>query len=144
MLKRFFKRICSFVMSAVIFLCSLLGIHIGGSGGEPEMIAYDSAKTVVTISLDENPSTGYGWQYAVSEEGVLSLTADEYRSDAPAGVAGAGGIRSFSFAGLREGTVKLTFTYLRSWEGDPIRTVVIECKVTAEKQIEATLLSDDA
>ena len=138
-----FRSIWSFIMSAVIFVCSLLGIRIGGRGSETEMITYNGTKTLVTISLDENPSTGYGWEYAASADGILTLTADEYHSDAPAGVVGAGGIRAFSFSGLKEGTVTLTFTYLRSWEGDPIRTVVIECAVTADRQITATLLSDN-
>ena len=137
------KRIISWVVSTFIFLCSLLGIHIGGSGDKVEMISYNDTKTLVTVSLDENPSTGYGWQYTASEEGVLHLTADEYHSDAPAGIVGAGGIRSLSFTGLKAGTVVLTFTYLRPWENVPIRTVVIEFKVTADKQIEAKLISDE-
>ena len=140
-----FKRIWSLIMSAVIFLCALLGIDIGGgNGGETEMIAYNDAKTVVTISLDENPSTGYGWEFAPSEDGIVELTADEFTSDELPGIAGAGGVRAFSFAGLREGTIELTFTYLRSWEGDPVRTVVIEIKVAADLRIEASLVSDDA
>ena len=135
-----FKRIWSFIMSAVIFLCSLVGIRIGG--GSTEMISYNGSKTLVTVSLEENPSTGYRWQYAVSPDDVLKLTADEYHSDAPAGVVGAPGIRSLSFVGLREGTAVLTLTYLRPWEGVPIRTVVIEIKVTADRQLEAKLLSN--
>ena len=139
-----FTRIWSLIMSAVIFVCSLLGIRIGGKGSDTEMITYNRSKTVVTVSLDENPSTGYGWQYAASEDGIVQLTDDEYHSDAPAGVVGAGGVRALSFAGLKEGTVTLTFTYLRSWERDPIRTVVIEITVTADRQVEARLVSDDA
>ena len=139
-----FRRIWSIIMSAVIFLCSLLGIRIGGSGSNGEMITYNSSKTIVTVSLYENPSTGYGWQYAASADGVVQLTDDEYHSDAPAGVAGAGGIRALSFAGLTEGTVTLTFDYLRSWEGDPVRTVVIEVAVNADRQVEATFVSDSA
>lgn len=139
---RMFRRIWSFIMSAVIFLCSLVGIRIGGTGGSGEMISYESSKKIVTISLDENPSTGYRWEYTSSPEGVLLLTNDAYHSDAPAGVVGAGGVRAFSFAGVKEGKTVLTFSYLRAWEGSPIRTVVIEVTVTADKQIEAKLLSD--
>ena len=128
-------------MSVVIFVCSLLGIHIG-SGRSDDMITYNKTKTVVTVSLDENPSTGYGWQYAVSKDGVLVLTDDSYHSDAPAGIAGAGGIRSFSFSGLKEGSALITFTYLRPWEGAPIRTVVIECYVGSDRTVEAKLISD--
>lgn len=139
-----FRRIISFIMSAVISLCALLGIRIGGRGSDTEMITYNRSKTIVTVSLDENPSTGYGWQYAASEDGIVQLTDDEYHSDAPAGIVGAGGIRALSFAGMKEGTVTLTFTYLRPWEGDPIRTVVIEVTVAADKQVDARLVSDDA
>ena len=136
------KRIWSIIMSAVIFLLSLVGIHLGGSGGSAEMIAYDDAKKIVTISLFENPSTGYGWQYAAQPESVLLLTADQYESDAPVGVVGAGGVRAFSFVGLKEGTATLTFDYLRAWEGVPIRTVVIEVSVSRGCVLEATLVSD--
>lgn len=137
-----FKRIWSFIMSAVIFICSLLGIRIGGTGNGEEMITYNKTHTVVTISLDENPSTGYGWEYKPSADGVVQLTADDYRSDAPVGVVGAGGIRSLSFAGIAEGTVRLTFDYLRPWEGAPIRTVVIEVRVAADLHVEASLVND--
>ncbi len=137
-----FRRIISSLMSAIIFLCTLFGIRIGGKGSDTEMITYNRSKTIVTISLDENPSTGYRWEYTVSAEGIVQLTADEYSSDAPAGVVGAGGIRALSFAGLKEGTVTLTLSYLRPWEGDPIRTVVLELRVTADRQIGAVLVSD--
>ena len=128
-------------MSVVIFLCSLFGIHIGESGSE-EMISYNDTNTVVTVSLDENPSTGYGWTYTVSEDGVIWLANDEFHSEATGNIAGAGGVRAFSFSGLKAGTVEITFTYLRSWEGDPIRTVVIECSVAADRTVTAQLLSD--
>ena len=136
------RRIWSFIMSAVIFVCALLGIKIGGKGSDTEMITYNRSKTIVTVSLDENPSTGYGWTYTVSPEGIVQLTDDEYHSDAPAGVVGAGGIRSLSFSGINEGTVTLTLTYLRPWEGKPIRTVVIDIHVASDRQVEATLVSD--
>lgn len=136
-----FSKMISWIMSVVIFVCSLLGIHIG-SGNSDELISYNKSKTIVTVSLDENSSTGYGWQYAVSNDGILVLTDDTYHSDAPAGIVGAGGIRSFSFSGLKEGSTLITFTYLRPWEGTPIRTVVIECYVGSDRTVDAKLVSD--
>ena len=135
-----FSKFISWFMSVVIFLCSLLGIRIGGRSDD--MISYNKTNTLVTISLDENPSTGYGWQYAVSNDGILILTDDSYHSDAPAGIVGAGGIRSFSFSGLKEGSTLITFTYLRPWEGTPIRTVVIEFRVGSDRTVAAKLVSD--
>ena len=88
------KKIWSFIMSVVMFLCALFGIDIGGGSGETgEMITYNDEKTIVTVSLDENPSTGYGWEYALSADGIVTLTADEYHPDeTEPGVAGAGGV----------------------------------------------------
>ncbi len=139
------KKIWSFIMSVVMFLCALFGIDIGGGSGETgEMITCNDEKTIVTVSLDENPSTGYGWEYALSADGIVTLTADEYHPDeTEPGVAGAGGVRSLSFAGVREGTVELTLSYQRAWEGDPIRTVVIRITVSADLHVTAALVSDD-
>lgn len=136
-----FSKMISWIMSVVIFVCSLLGIHIG-SGNSDELISYNKTKTIVTVSLDENPSTGYGWQYTVSKDGIIILTDDSYHSDAPGGIVGAGGIRAFSFSGLKDGLTLITFTYLRPWEGTPIRTFVIECQVNSDRTVEAKFVSD--
>ena len=138
-------KLISWVLSVVLFVCSLLGIPFGKPGDDT--ISYNKSQTVVTVSLDENPSTGYAWQYAVADESVVQNCGDTYSSDAPAGIAGAGGIRALSFLGLQAGTTTVTFTYLRAWETDPpIRTVVVEITVAENRTVSAKVIasSEDA
>ena len=135
-------KIVSWCMSIVLFICSLLGISLGKPS--TDTIAYNKKNTVVTVSLEENPTTGYAWQYAIADEAVVQNCGDTYASDAPAGVVGAGGVRALSFLGLKEGTTTVTFTYLRAWETNPpIRTVVVEITVAANRTVSAQVLSDE-
>ena len=135
-------KLISFLLSIVLAVCSFLGISLGKPSAD--MISYNKKQTVVTVSLSENPSTGYAWQYTVADEVVVRNCGDAYSTDAPAGVVGAGGTRALSFLGLQAGTTTVTFTYLRAWEGDPIRTVVIEITVSENRTVTAKLISDDA
>ena len=57
---------------------------------------------------------------------------------------GAPGTREVSFKGLAAGTATVTFRYLRSWEGGPVRTVVLQLTVAADKTLTASLVSDTA
>ena len=68
MLFKWFSRIVSFVL----FLWSLLGIRIGPvivPTQPAEMIRYDAKNTTAIVSLESNPSTGYGWEYDLGAPG---------------------------------------------------------------------------
>jgi len=70
------------------------------------------------ISLEENPTTGFSWDYTVSDETLLEVVDDEYfPSNTETAVVGSGGIHVFEFQGLKEGETTLTFNYFKSWEG---------------------------
>ncbi len=80
----------------------------------------------LTIVLDENPTTGYGWTYTLSAEGMLREVSSEYAQDAEsAGLMGAGGKRTWVFEGLTPGDVTLRFSYARPFEEGvgPVRSV---------------------
>lgn len=80
----------------------------------------------LTIVLDENPTTGYGWTYAVSAEGKLREISSEYAQDGgTAGLVGAGGKRTWVFEGVMPGDVTLQFGYARPFEEGvgPVRSV---------------------
>lgn len=80
----------------------------------------------LTIVLDENPTTGYGWSYTPSAEGMLREVSSEYAQDPDsAGLMGAGGKRTWVFEGLMPGDVTLQFQYARPFEEgvDPVRSV---------------------
>jgi predicted secreted protein/putative hemolysin len=91
-----------------------------GTGGMITLGAAESGGTfsiesgrAFAISLDENPTTGYGW--------VLSLpggiTQDSESFEPPAeGLVGAGGVRTWTMHGEAPGSYEITAEYIRSWE----------------------------
>ena len=72
----------------------------------------------VIISLESNPSTGFGWHVPFVDEGVLTQVGEvEFTQGEEAeGLVGAGGIESLTFEAVAKGTTTLTLNYDRSWE----------------------------
>ena len=82
------------------------------------------------ISLDENPTTGYRWQFRIAPapdapEGETAgsvepiddrYCASQQASDEP--LCGAGGVRILTVRGARPGRVGVFGTYRREWEPD--------------------------
>lgn len=71
--------------------------------------------TVLTVSLPANPSTGYFWDFAISDPEVFELITMEYiQDDAPAGLVGVGGSWVASFKGTfqKAGSTALTLNYI--------------------------------
>jgi len=82
----------------------------------PEWVVADSM-TSLTLTLDENPTTGYSWAYTMAPEGILALDHDAFvSSQTSANVVGAGGQHTWTFKVLAKGCVRLTFQYYRPWE----------------------------
>lgn len=82
----------------------------------PEWVVAD-AMTSLTLTLDENPTTGYSWAYTMAPEGILALDHDAFVSgQTSANVVGAGGQHTWTFKVLSKGCVRLTFRYYRPWE----------------------------
>jgi len=74
---------------------------------------------VITIKLEENPSTGYSWAIAKNNDEILSLLSSDYfQPQAQAPVLGAPGERTFTFKAKRAGNVNLALKYWRAWAGD--------------------------
>jgi inhibitor of cysteine peptidase len=87
----------------------------------------------ITIKLDENPTTGYTWNYSISDDGKIELLFDEYIQDeVEDGIVGAGGVHEWTFNATESGEVEITFEYYRSWEGveGSINTIIY--KITVE------------
>ena len=82
-------------------------------------------KEVLTVRLDSNPTTGYMWEYKISDDKVFELLTDEYVGPEDNGMVGAGGqwVASFKPTFLKDGDVKLTLMYKRSWESQPIQSI---------------------
>jgi inhibitor of cysteine peptidase len=66
------------------------------------------------ITLDTNPSTGYAWSWSESNATPVGLVSDTQSSTST--LIGAGGIETFTFKALAEGSTDLVFAYARSWE----------------------------
>ena len=74
----------------------------------------------VTVTLDANPTTGYGWALADSAGGALARDgAPVYTQDPAApGMAGVGGEQVWTFRAVRAGAGTLRLDYGRSFEPD--------------------------
>jgi inhibitor of cysteine peptidase len=84
----------------------------------------------LALNLDSNPSTGYRWFLASTENSVLtSLGKPSYRQGRP--VPGAGGIESWTFRAAQAGAQTLKFEYRRPWEKEtpPAKTVFFHVTV---------------
>lgn len=132
-------RIINVLMSIITLISSLFG---AGAGKEENILKYNFLRTTVTVSVKENPSTGYKWNYNIINETVAEVTADKYTNTAPADVVGAAGVREITFTGIRQGTTKVILSYEREWENSPIRVITLMLTVNADKTIEAYVYSD--
>ena len=71
----------------------------------------------VYVSLEENPTTGYGWVLASMTPGVLEL--EEWSFAPTPGVAiGGGGARRISLHARAPGRAELELQLRRPWESD--------------------------
>jgi inhibitor of cysteine peptidase len=77
-----------------------------------------AAGASTTISLSENPSTGYRWQLNTQASRNLAFVtvADAGFAAGASGLLGAPGTRRFSITGRQPGTAVAVFDYRRSWE----------------------------
>jgi inhibitor of cysteine peptidase len=78
--------------------------------------AVDLNGQVLVLSLESNPSTGYGWQVRGPGSGILrQLDASEWLPDTP-GKLGGSGTEVLRFAAVAKGRAKLDLVYARPWE----------------------------
>ncbi len=129
----------------------------GGSGKEAERHGEADAdktlevglQTEFALALDSNPTTGYSWQLASYDQGLLYLVSREYEKKEEGGeekkgeegrgeLVGAGGLEVFTFRAIAEGESEIELRYLRPWETDrpaeKTLTFQVEIKKEAEKE----------
>ncbi|MBR4824777.1 MAG: protease inhibitor I42 family protein [Spirochaetaceae bacterium] len=76
------------------------------------------AENEFTVTLAENPTTGFSWQYEIQDKSAVKLVDDEYvPSNTDKRVTGSGGMHSFTFACLKDCDTSVTMTYRRPWKG---------------------------
>jgi inhibitor of cysteine peptidase len=88
--------------------------------------------TLIIITLDGNPSTGYTWESKDLDTVILEQVGDPvFNSNSP-GQVGSGGTLSLSFKALQPGKTTLTLVYHRPWETgiDPLDsyTLIVSVK----------------
>ena len=118
-----------------LFIATLL---LGACGGIPEplQVGAEADGTQVelkvgqqlVISLESNPTTGFGWHVPFVDEGVLTQVGEvEFTQGEEAeGLVGAGGTETLTFEAVAKGTTTLTLNYDRSWEAvDPEQTFTL-------------------
>ena len=77
----------------------------------------EPAGRTVSVILDENPTTGYGWTFVMNPDGIIREVSSDYVQDPGSeNLMGAGGKRTWLFEGIAQGDTALRFTYARPTE----------------------------
>lgn len=90
---------------------------------------------VMAITLESNPSTGYGWFATSSNPDVVAQIGDaqyqEPQSSSSTPVMGAAGTETLAFQAFKAGSATLTLDYKRGWETNvaPEQTITITVEV---------------
>jgi len=87
---------------------------------------------VMTITLESNLTTGYGWQVLKIDNAILVQEGDPIYEQSPgsAGLVGAGGTETFRFKAVASGEITLELGYMRPWESvPPIETYTVQVVV---------------
>jgi inhibitor of cysteine peptidase len=71
----------------------------------------------VNLSLAENPTTGYRWEFLTRPEPVCVIVSDAYVANT-GGAIGSGGAHQWALRAVDKGTVTVSLGYRRPWEKD--------------------------
>lgn len=84
---------------------------------------------IVSITLDENITTGYSWHYSIENNDLLKLDSENSQgpetnsqNNSKPNLVGAGSQHTWNFKGVKQGTTKISFNYYQSWEGEKSAT----------------------
>ena len=102
-------------------------------------------KTVLTVRLDANETTGYSWTYEIDNASVLELATEEYVPyENNEGLEGLGGEWVASFHGLTAGTASLTLYYGSADDAAPVDTRTLEIVVAEDATLTLSFVEMDA
>src|SRR5579862_8254202 len=81
----------------------------------------------VKVTLAENPSTGYKWEFLGRPEPLCVIVHDAYVANTAIGTVGSGGVHNWEFRAVDKGTTTVNLVYRRPWEKDvaPAQTFVL-------------------
>jgi inhibitor of cysteine peptidase len=134
------KNITAIIVAAVVICMLLLSGCLPGANSfsEKDNGQSISIKTdeVVTILLESNATTGYGW--VLSEEtdaSIVSLQSQDYKTHIRnRKLVGAGGFEIFMFRSVGQGSTDIVLNYRRPWEKDiaAANTFILKVDVAGE------------
>jgi len=76
------------------------------------------AENEFTVTLAENPTTGFSWEYEIQDKSAVKLVDDVYvPSNTDKRIVGAGGMHRFTFACLKDCETSVLMIYKRPWKG---------------------------
>jgi len=85
----------------------------------------------IRLELCSNPTTGFQWEYQMTQENVLKEEDHDYEE--PDGdVIGAAGLELWTFEAVEEGTTEVLMTYSQPWEGGEKEEWTYTMTVTVE------------
>ena len=89
----------------------------------------------ICVVLEENPSTGYAWEYTEAPEGLLEFidTRSFEGEDADPKMIGAPVTRVWKFTAVKEGEVTLRYVYRRPWETDVEPIDAVKYRILIER-----------
>jgi len=85
----------------------------------------------ITVKLCSNPTTGFQWEYEISEENVLKEEDHDFEEPEGDGV-GAPGIEVWTFEAVAKGTTEVHLAYSQPWEGGEKEVWTYTITVTVE------------
>ena len=137
-----FAKIISFFMSIAMFFCSLLGIDLncGSKTDISKEIQYSEDNKAVIVVIEENPTTGYRWNYRLPNDGIVILVKDEYIAPEQNGATGVPGARAFTFKAARPGKTEIPLSYERNWEDGAADTAKIVITVAEDLTLTAEVI----
>lgn len=97
----------------------------------------DDGDKKLTITFNDNASTGYQWKYVLSKEDIVEITSKTDYSNCPKDVDGCGGKITFTVTPLKEGEVTINFN-LTSPSDEVDETVIYNIKVDNNLKISET------
>jgi inhibitor of cysteine peptidase len=111
----FFSFIVMFLILTLITSCSGSRIYTLENKGETIELAQGDS---ITLKLESNPTTGYGWQLTDDMDGtVIILTSTEFKqSKKDEGLVGSGGYEYFYIKSIAPGSTDIILNYARPWE----------------------------
>jgi inhibitor of cysteine peptidase len=125
------KKLVQLTGMLLVICIVLTGCSNGKVYGKDDTdITVDAGKTF-TIKLEENPTTGYTWEYEISDENVVALDKDDYSPDDKTGqLTGSGGVKSYIFRALKAGAAEIAFSLMPpDMDAEPTETIVFKITV---------------